>query len=194
MDKIGITGGIGSGKTTVCKVFELLGVAVFNADIRAKALMTGDPSVRQPLIQLLGPDIFVAGNLDRKKMAERIFPNQTLLEKVNSIVHPLVMRDFNIWCEQQKGPYVLHEAAILFESGFYQSMLKNILVSAPVDVRIKRVMQRDGLRRDEVERRITYQWTEKNTIALADFVIINDAHLMILPQILQIHKNLTNQA
>jgi len=145
MIKVGITGGIGSGKSTVCKVFSALGIPVFEADKVAKELMNTDPVLQKQLKNLFGPAVYLPNQtIDRKYLAGIVFNNPSLLEQLNQIVHPAVRNAFNEWCDQQHSPYVIHEAAILFESGFYKLMDKTITVFANEDERINRVMQRDG--------------------------------------------------
>lgn len=189
---IGITGGIGSGKTTVCKVFRLLGAPVFEADDAAKKLYDTDAEIRSELIQLFGESIYnTEGYLYRKKLASLIFNDDNLLEKVNRLVHPAVRREYQKWLEEhKKKPYVIHEAAILFESGFYKMMDFTILVTADKEQRIARVVKRDGVSRQMVLRRMEKQWSEEKKAKLADRVLLNDNKNLILPEIISIDKNL----
>src|SRR5690606_22215644 len=150
MKIVGITGGIGSGKTTVAKMFESLGIPVYYADDEAKNLTATSPVIREGLIGLLGEETFKNGVLDRKYMAGKIFNDKDLLEKANAIIHPQVALHFENWVSNQSTPYVLKEAAILFESGSYQQCDKTILITAPEDIRIQRVMERDGVSKEEV--------------------------------------------
>lgn len=189
--KVGITGGIGSGKSTICKVFEKLGTPVFEADPVAKRLIDTDPEIRKGLIDLFGPDIYTANEgIDRKKLAKKIFNDEIQLEKVNALVHPAVRAAFLKWAELQDVPYVVHEAAILFESGFYKMMDYSILVTAPEEDRIKRVTMRDGSSREQVIERMNRQWSDEEKRKLASIEIKNDNRELILPQIVKIDKQL----
>lgn len=191
MLKVGITGNIGSGKTIISSLFRLLGVPVFEADTVAKNLMDTDPEIRQSLIHLLGSDIYgPGGTIDRKKMAGIIFNDPILLDKVNGVIHPEVKKSFKEWVKIQQAPYVIHEAAILFESGFNKLMDYNILITAPELLRLKRVMERNKLTEGQVRERIKRQWTEEKKTGLADFVIINDDQHMVIPQVLMVDKKL----
>jgi dephospho-CoA kinase len=191
--RIGITGGIGSGKSIVCKVFELLGVPVFYADIEAKKIYD-DEYVKTVLINKYGFEIYLPdGKLNREKLSKIIFSNQDELKYINSLIHPLVAKAYSEWCEKHKHfPYTLKEAAILFESGSYKEMDKVITVSAPVELRINRVMKRDNLSRMQIEERIKNQWTEEERIKHANFFIYNDDEHLVIPQIVDLHKKLMN--
>ncbi len=190
MFKVGITGGIGSGKTTACRIFEILGIPVYYADIRAKQLMNSDPELKALLEDYFGKDIYESGVLNRRQLANIVFHDKTSLEQLNSWVHPAVARDFLQWCEQQHTPYVLEEAAILFESGTAQNFWKVILVTAPNDVRVKRVCERDHVEPSSVYDRIANQWPDEKKLALADYVIHNDESSLMVPQIMDIHQQL----
>lgn len=188
---IGITGGIGSGKSTVCKVFKLLGVPVFEADIVAGKLINSNSEIRNELVQLFGNDIYSTDKkLNRKKLAELIFNSDVLLEKVNNIVHPAVRNEFLNWIKQQKPAYVIHEAAILFESGFYKMMDFTILVSASEELRLERVMMRDNISREQVMARMAKQWTDAEKRKLATLELVNDNKNLLIPQIIEIDKKL----
>ena len=188
---IGITGGIGSGKSTVCKVFKLLGVPLFEADVVAGKLINSNSEIRNELVQLFGKDIYSADNkLNRKKLAELIFNNDVLLEKVNNIVHPAVRSEFMNWIKQQKQAYVIHEAAILFESGFYKMMDFTILVSAPEEMRIERVVKRNSIPREQVIARMAKQWTDAEKRKFATLELVNDNKNLLIPQIIEIDKKL----
>jgi len=191
MIKIGITGGIGSGKSTVCKVFKVLDVPVFEADLVARQLMNSDAKVRIQLIELFGSSVYLPDQtVDRKFLSEIVFNNPTFLANLNSIVHPAVLNAFEDWCENQQSPYILHEAAILFESGFYKLMDKIIVVATNEQERIQRVMKRDKTSEELVRQRIRNQWTDEQRIKLADFVINNNDNELIIPQILNIDKKI----
>jgi dephospho-CoA kinase len=191
MLKVAVTGGIGSGKSIVCSVFEKLGIPVYYADKAAKRLMDSDIEIRKKMINSFGMDIFdVDYKLNRTKFASIIFNNAEALSIINGIVHPDVRKEFNIWMSQQSAPYVIQEAAIVFESGLSDIFDKIITLSAPVEVRIDRVMKRDNITRERVLERIKNQMDEDLKIKLSDFIIVNDGKEMLLPQILNIHKNL----
>jgi len=188
---IGITGGIGSGKSTVCEIFKLLGVPVFEADKVAKRLLNSDKDIRSKLTDLYGDDIYTPnGSVNRKKLAGIIFNNDFELSKVNKIVHPTVRSEYFRWSKKQDHPYVILEAAILFESGFYKMMDFTILVSAPEEARVERVSKRDNVTFDQVRERITNQWTDKQKRKLASLEIKNDNTELIIPQLIKIDKQL----
>lgn len=189
---VGITGGIGSGKSTVCRVFKLLGVPVFEADLAAKKLYDTNEELKHGLIRLFGEKIYTPdGRLDRKKLASVIFNNDLHLARVNELVHPIVRNEFSKWLENYKSsPYVIHEAAILFESGFYKMMDFSILVSAPEEQRLERVIARDGATKEMVKKRMEKQWPDEKKQKLADRVLINDNKNLIIPEIIQIDKRL----
>ena len=191
MIKVGITGGIGSGKSTVCKVFSAIGIPVFDADSVAKQIMNTDPEIRDQLIHLFGTMVYMPDQtIDRKFLAGIVFNSTSLLTQLNSIVHPAVRKSFNLWCRNQQSPYVLHEAAILFESGFYKLMDKTITVVANEDERIERVMKRDKITPELVKQRIQNQLSDAEKIKLADFVISNNENELIIPQIVEIDKKI----
>ena len=190
MLKIGITGNIGSGKTTVSKVFELLGTPVFYADDEAKKVMTTDGILIGEIKSTFGEQAyFDNGELNRKHIASIVFNNEEELKKLNNLVHPAVFRAFSAWAENHKNtPYVLKEAALLFESGSYKMCDYNITVNAPLETRIQRVIQRDGLSRQEIERRELNQLPEEKKVQLADYVINNDGTKLVIPQVLELHR------
>lgn len=191
--RIGITGGIGSGKTTVCQIFATLGIPVYYADDRAKWLMGNDPQLIAALKDAFGEKTYTEqGTLDRAYLAELVFNNQEQLDILNSIVHPAVREDGIRWDEQhQDTPYTLREAALLYESGIYQLLDQIITVTAPEALRIQRVMERDGLREEQVKARMDKQWPEEKKVALADFVIHNDGQHSLIRQVFQIHQQLS---
>jgi dephospho-CoA kinase len=191
--KIGITGGIGSGKTTVCHIFETLGIPIYYADDRAKALMVTDKKVIKSIISLFGTEAYLPdGSLNRQHIAQIAFHNPLILKELNNIVHPSVFRDGERWHKAQKfAPYTLKEAALLFESGSHTALDKIIAVYAPKELRIERVIARSGLNREEVESRMAKQLSDEEKMARADFVIYNDGTQLLLPQVMTIHKILT---
>ncbi len=189
MLKIGLTGGIGSGKTTVAKIFELLGINVYYADIRAKKLLNSF-ELRPKITKIFG-DIYKNGLLDKKKLAEIVFNDKNKLQQLNKIVHPAVERDFELWCKNKiANHYIIKEAAILFESGSHKYLDKIIMVFAPEDVRINRVCKRDNTTREKVIARIKNQWSDEEKIKLSDFVIKNYGNNLVIPQVLAIDKAL----
>jgi dephospho-CoA kinase len=187
----GITGGIGSGKSTVCAVFEVLGVPVYYADEESKKLLDV-PSISEMIAEKFGNELIKDGKVDRKQLAAVVFNDQLKLDELNRIMHPAVKDHFIDWCKMNKdAAYVLKEAAILFESGAYKQVQKVITVTAPVEMRISRVMKRDNVKRDEVEKRMAKQISEEEKIKRSDFVIFNNEEDLLIPEILKIHKELT---
>jgi dephospho-CoA kinase len=190
--KLGITGGIGSGKTSVCKVFNILGIPVFSADPEAQRIMNSDIDIKHKLNRIAGRDIYSEGYLDRMGLASLIFNNQELLKQVNSLVHPVVFENFIRWVDTQSTPYVIMEAAILFESGASSLVDRVATVIAPVEERIARVTKRNRLSREQVMERIRNQMTDEERIKLSDYVINNSENEMIIPVILSIHEDIIN--
>jgi dephospho-CoA kinase len=189
MIKIGITGGIGSGKSLVCDIFRKLGISVYNADSRAKIITNESTEIRNALIAKFGKEIFKNNQLNRSLLAEIIFKDKTALEYVNSLIHPAVRIDFGNWCKQHETePYVIEEAALHFESGAYKEMDKMITIYAPEDIRIKRVSSRDGLSPEQIKSRIKNQWPEEEKLQKSDFVIYNDEKHSVLEQVLKLHE------
>ena len=189
--KVGITGGIGSGKSTICRIFKILGVPVFEADLVAKQLLLTNIEIRNELIRLFGEGVYLEdGAVNRKKLAEIIFNDDVQLAKMNALVHPAVRNEFHEWVKQQNSSYVIHEAAILFESGFYKLMDFTILVSAPEEERIWRIVKRDDISEKQVKERLAKQWTDAEKRKLADYEIKNDNVNPVLPEIIQIDKRL----
>ena len=191
MFRVGLTGGIGSGKSLICSILKHLGVPVYYADTEAKKLMNSDLELRKQIVRLFGEQAYGRGDLDSSYVAGQLFGDNALLKAMNSIVHPAVRKDFKRWAELQNDiPYVVEEAAILFESGAYKEMDFTVLISATEEVRIKRVMERDGSDRDSVLKRMGHQWSEKELRKLADYVIENDGQEMLLPQVIELHNKL----
>jgi len=191
--RVGVTGGIGSGKTLVCKVLETLGYPVFYSDIVAKTITDTHPLVIAQVKKLFGDSIYYNGMLNRKKVAELVFTNNDLLADLNGIVHPAVARAFEQWCLQNANSHlVFKEAAILFETGAYLELHKTILITAPEDIRIKRVIERDGVTESEVRARMANQTTNEEKKRLADFTIDNSSNQLLLPQIINIVQILTS--
>jgi dephospho-CoA kinase len=191
MLKIGITGGIGSGKTTVCRVFETLGIPVFNADTEAKLLMTTDLTLVAGIKQAFGPESYHEdGTLNNRYLAGIVFNRQEALEKLNALVHPAVFNAFGGWVKQSPAsvPYVLKEAALLFESGSYRLCDKNVLVTAPMALKLSRVRQRDKISEAEVMARMEKQFTDEQKQPYADYIITNDGHEAIILQVIALHE------
>lgn len=190
--KIGITGGIGSGKTTACRIFEQLGIPVYYADERAKQLMAEEQELRSEIIRIFGPEAYQAdGQLNRQHIAKQAFNDQALLQQLNAAVHPAVARDSLAWHkQQQKVPYTLKEAALLYESGSDKALDKVIVVSAPEQLRLQRVMQRDGVDEAAVRARMDRQMPQEEKVRRADFVLHNDSKQSLIQQIHRIHQTL----
>jgi len=191
MLKIGLTGGIGSGKSIVGKAFEMMGVPVYVADVEAKKIMVSDPEVRRLLISRFGDQIYDSNlNINRKLLAEIVFNYSEALKDINSIVHPAVRADFKRWSElYSQSSYVIQESAILFDTGLYRNFDKIITVAAEEEIRIQRVVERDSTSRELIADRMRNQFSESERIAKADFVIYNNTEL-ILPQIDLINKKI----
>jgi len=189
--QIGLTGGIGSGKSTVAKVFELLHVPVYYADDRSRFILQNNSLVKEKLREYWGEIIFdSAGNIDTKALAEIVFKNEAELQKLNALLHPLVADDYNKWLSLQNCAFVIKEAAILVESGSFKSCDKIIVVSVPEALAIERVKSRDNVSEEQVKARMSKQMSNDEKIKYADFVIVNDGIKMLIPQILEIHKQL----
>jgi dephospho-CoA kinase len=188
--KLGITGGIGSGKTSVCKVFNALGIPVFYADSEARKIMNDDERIKVEINRLVGKEIYIDGKLDRQELASLIFGNPGLLKGVNSLVHPAVFDYFEEWADNQYAPYVIMEAAILFESGGSKLVDRVATVFAPVEERIARVTRRNLLTREQVMERIKNQMDDESRIKLSDYTINNSENEMIIPSILKIHEDI----
>lgn len=191
--KVGLTGGIGSGKTTVAGFFRELGIPVYIADAEAKKIMDSSPEVRAEIISLLGRKAYQNQLPDRKYIASRVFKDEKLLGSLNKIIHPRVHADFEEWAKKQEAPYVIYEAAILFEHGGDKRCDYSILVTAPKEERIKRVMKRDGVSREMVEARMRNQWPEEEKMKLADFIIENLNIYEAKSQTKQVHSTIIKQ-
>jgi dephospho-CoA kinase len=190
MQKIGLTGNIGSGKSLAAKVFEQLKVPVFYADTDGKKVLE-DAWIIGLIKKEFGSGIMTGSEIDRKKLAQIVFADKAKLAFLNSIIHPAVRAQFNNWTEQKGDfPYIIYEAAILYESGHFKAMDKIIVVAAGEELRIKRVMQRDQVSREDVIKRMANQWPEEKKIALADFVIGNNESTLVIPQVLAIDQKL----
>lgn len=190
---IGLTGGIGSGKTTVAKLFEVMGCAVYNSDERAKNIYF-NAGVKQQVIDLLGKEAYKSEQeINRNFISSKVFSDTSLLQQLNGIIHPAVKTDFiqftNLYAAHKM---IIKESAILFETGIYKDLEKTILVTSPLELKIKRVMQRNAFSKEEVEKRMSAQWSDEQKTALADFVIMNDDKQALIPQVSQIISKLSH--
>ena len=191
---IGLTGGIGSGKTTAAKYFKELGYPLYNSDLRAKELQNNNTEVIQAITDVFGPEAYVNGEMNRPYIASITFSDKTKLQALNAIVHPAVFKDFNDWYHQQTTPYIIKEAAILIESGSYKNCDLIITVNADLETRIERTIKRDNLQREQVEARIKNQLSDQERASYADFVIDNSKDLLHLyRQIEEIVKTLNKR-
>ncbi|MCF8232120.1 MAG: dephospho-CoA kinase [Bacteroidales bacterium] len=190
MIRIGLTGNIGSGKSTVAQVFSVLGVPVYHADYESKKFLV-DPQVKDEVRKVFGEHVFVNDQIDRKALADVVFNDESRLKQLNWILHPLVKNDYLQWCDDHSQyAYTIQEAAILIESGFYRFMDYVVVVTAPREIRTKRIMQRDSATRKQVESRMQRQFTEKELKKYAHFVIDNGEKELVIPQVLEIHRKL----
>ncbi|OJV55264.1 MAG: dephospho-CoA kinase [Bacteroidetes bacterium 43-16] len=194
MLKIGITGGIGSGKSVVTRIFKTLGIPTLDADSFAKELMESNPEVREQLTEAFGASIFKEGKLDRAALSKLVFNDKALLEKLNGIVHPAVKKYGNLWMEQQSSAYVVKEAALFFESGSAKDMDIMIGVSAPEALRLKRAMDRDNSGEADVRKRMSNQMDEAEKMSRCDYIVYNDEQHSLIEQIVHLHKIFLKQA
>ena len=185
---IGLTGGIGSGKSVVAKIFATIGIPVFNADEAAKRIMQTSPAIKTKLIEQFGTDIYNAHGLDKEKLAAIVFNDPFQLQLLNAIVHPVTIQAAKDWAAKQTSPYVIKEAALIFESGAADGLFKVIGVTAPLSLKVHRVMQRDGIKKDQVDARMRNQISDTIKMRLCDYVIDNNNQQMVLPQVLEIDK------
>lgn len=194
MKIIGLTGGIGSGKSTVADLFEIIGIPVYNSDLEAKKIMQSNPDVIQEIISLLGTESYLNKTLNRKYISEIVFNNKKILQALNNIVHPRVFVDFNRWLSLQKSQfnYILKESALLLDVREQQNVDAIITVFCPLEIRISRLMLRDQSTKEVVVQRINNQRKEKELIDAADYLIINDERHSIIQQVLDIHNKLVN--
>jgi dephospho-CoA kinase len=185
---IGLTGGIGAGKSVVAKIFTTLGIPVFNADEAAKKMMQTSPSIKEKLIEQFGSSIYNASGLQKEKLADIVFNDSFQLQLLNAIVHPETIQAAKDWAAEQTSPYVIKEAALIFESGAAEGLFKVIGVTAPLSLRIHRVMQRDGVSKEQVEARMQHQISDTIKMRLCDYVIQNNNQEMLIPQVLELDK------
>ncbi len=183
MKRIGITGGIGSGKSYIAKIIEQMGFPIYNSDLRSKELTLSNKVIREGLISLFGEDVYINSELNKKLIASKIFTDDILRKKLNTLIHPIVREDFYEWSLSQESRMVFNEAAILFETGAYRNLDATILVCAPLELKIKRVTERENCSRESVTIRMDKQWSDEKKIQLSDYVIVNDEQSPILNQI-----------
>jgi dephospho-CoA kinase len=190
MLKIGITGGIGSGKTTVCKVFELLGIPVFYADTVAKLIMYTDPELKKDIRNTFGvKSYFSDGQLNRPYISSIVFNNESELNKLNALVHPAVFRAFDVWLtHHSEAPYIIKEAALLYETESYKMCNLSVLVISPEATRIRRIIARDGISTEEILLRMNRQFSDEQKKKLANHILVNDESRLLIPQILTLHQ------
>ena len=191
MIRVGLTGGIGSGKSTVAKIMESLGVPVYNSDERSKSILETDPLVISKVQELIGEEAYKNGIPDRKYIAGKVFNDASLLGKLNGIMHPAVRLDFMSWASQHSdSPYIVMEAAILIESGFGNDMDKIIVVTAPEEIRIERAAKRDGTDIESIRKRVEAQMAEEERLPAADYILYADEEHLLVPQVLELDKKL----
>ena len=194
MLKIGITGGMGSGKSTVAKVFETLGIPVYYADDAAKRILNENEELKAQIINYFGQDSYNENGLNKSYLASIVFNDREKLDLLNSLTHPLTIADANAWFEKQKSPYAIKEAALLFESGAAVGIDYIIGVDAPRAIRIRRIMQRDQLTASEIEKRFSKQLQEDIKMKLCDFIIKNDEQQLVIPQVLALDKKFREES
>ena len=194
MLRVGLTGGIGSGKTIVARIFESLGVPVYNADEAAKRIMVERPALKEAIIDKFGPESYTNGELNRAHLSKIVFSDKEKIDWLNALIHPATIEDANKWMQQQNAPYVIKEAALLFESGAASELDYIIGVTAPENLRIQRVIKRDHSDPSQVKKRIDLQLEESLKQKLCDFTIVNDESSPLLSQILKIDQELKHRA
>lgn len=192
--KIGITGGIGSGKSTVCHLLADMGVAVYDSDTRAKTLMNENEALRKALVEAFGEECYTPEGLNRAYLASQVFGNEEALQRLNAIVHPAVREDFRAWAEQQRGTYVVLESAILFEAGFESEVDSTLAVLAPLEERVRRTIERDGSDRDTVLKRIAHQMSDEELHKRANHTLVNLRMDYLESDVEQLHKRFCYEA
>jgi len=188
MLRIGLTGGIGSGKSTVARIFSVLGIPVYDSDSASKRLMIEDEELKKTIIEYFGEASYTNGSLNRKYVSEQAFRDPKKTELLNSIVHPATIKDAEEWMKKQQAPYIIKEAALIFESGSNKFLDKVIGVSSPISLRIERTMKRSNINSEQVKVRMDLQMNEEQKMRLCDYVIINDEQQMLIPQVLALHE------
>jgi dephospho-CoA kinase len=190
MLRIGLTGGIGSGKSTVAQIFEVLGIPVYYADVEARRIMNTDSGLKKSILEKFGEESYKDGTLNRAYMSSIVFNNPSKLDLLNSIVHPATMKDGEAWMQQQTTHYAIHEAALIFEAGVIEKLDYVIGVYAPLPLRLARAMERDNASKEEVLKRMSRQLDEEMKMKRCDFVITNDEEQLVIPQVLSLHEKL----
>ena len=188
--RIGLTGGIGSGKSTAAQIFEVLGIPVYYADVEAKRLMSEDTELKSSISKIFGEEAYASNTLNRKYISSIVFSDPARLEQLNAIVHPATKKDSENWMNRQTTPYAIHEAALIFEANVSDRLDYVIGVSSPKELRIKRTMERDAVGHDEVLQRMNKQLDEEIKMRNCDFVLINDEKQLLIPQVLELHEKL----
>ena len=194
MYKVGVTGGIGSGKSMVCDMLAARGIAVYIADTEAKRLMSSDETLKRDIVALFSDDAYLNGELNRAFLASRVFCDKEALQRLNGVVHPAVMRDFAVWAEAQEGDYVVLESAILFEAGLEASVDATVAVMAPVELRLERAMRRDGADREKIEERMRNQLSDDERSERAKYAIVNIVLEDLEDDVEQLHRRLSYDA
>lgn len=195
MLQVGLTGNIGSGKSTIARIFSILGIPVFHADDVSKNILFRE-EIKKRLVILFGPSIFnETGDIDKGALANLVFSDGNSLSKLNNLLHPLVMEEFNNWCQlQREKPYAINESAIIYEYGFQDYFDKIIHVSTPAEIAVARVVKRDGVAETAVIKRMDFQWEDEKKAAIANFIVLNDGSELVIPQVLKIHNQLLNSS
>lgn len=188
--KVGLTGGIGSGKSTVAQIFEVLGIPVYYADIEAKKIMNEDKELISAITNIFGKQAYVNNILDRKYISSIVFSDPGKLQQLNALVHPVTKRDGEMWMQEQTSPYAIHEAALIFEAKVSDRLDLVIGVSSPIGLRIKRAMERDKVSHEEILKRMDQQIDEEVKMSKCNFVLINDEQQLLIPQVLELHRKL----
>lgn len=194
MLRIGITGGIGSGKSTVARIFNVLGIPVYSSDDASKRLMNEDEELKKNIIKAFGGETYTNGKLNRKYLATKAFSDHNTIQLLNSLVHPATIKDAIAWMEKQKAPYVMKEAALIFESGSDKFLDVVIGVKSPFSLRLTRTIKRNNVTAEEVEARMKLQMDEEEKLSLCDYIILNDEQKMLIPQVLLLHEKFLKEA
>ena len=190
MVRVGLTGGIGSGKSTVAQIFEVLGIPIYYADISAKKLMNENADLRSSITNIFGEQAYTNNILNRKYISSIVFSDPAKLQQLNTLVHPATKKDGEAWMQEQTSPYAIHEAALIFEAKVSDRLDLVIGISSPTELRIKRAMERDKVSREEVLKRMEQQLEEEVKMSKCDFILINDEQQLLIPQVLALHKKL----